>query len=262
MYPKLFEFGPITLHTYGLLLATAFLAATVLTARLARKDDIPSARVWDLGFIIILSALIGAKLLMVAADAGYYLENPSSLFSLSFWRAGGVFYGGLIGALIGSYLYLRRDRRIPYAAMADAAAPAIALGQGIGRLGCFAAGCDYGTPANVPWAVTFTSQYAHEKFGVPINIALHPAQLYESLGAFLLFLLLLVVHRRRQFQGQVMCLYLMGYGIVRFTVEFFRGDLDRGFLWGEQLSISQAISLSFIVLSLVAYRRLSAKARN
>jgi phosphatidylglycerol:prolipoprotein diacylglycerol transferase len=253
MFPKLFELGPLTIHSYGLLLATAFLVATALVARLAEKDGIARSRAWDLGFVILISGLLGAKLLMIITNAGYYLSSPSQLLSLDFWRSGGVFYGGLLGALLGSYLYLRRDRSISFWKMADAAAPAIALGQAVGRLGCFAAGCDYGTQSNAPWAVTFTSEYAHQYVGVPVNIALHPVQLYESASAFLLCGFLVWLHGQRSFPGQIFCAYVSVYAVLRFFLEFFRGDVDRGFVFGGLLSTSQLISMLLLVVALIAY---------
>ena len=96
MFPKLVEFGPITLHTYGLLLATAYLVSIVFASHLAKKEGVPVSRVWDLGLVIIISALVGAKILLIFTDFGGYLENPSRLLSVEFWQAGGVYYLSLI----------------------------------------------------------------------------------------------------------------------------------------------------------------------
>lgn len=254
MFPKLFEIGPLTLHTYGVLLASACLIAISLAARLAARDGVPKERSWDLGFIIIVSAIAGAKILMVLTDLNtYLLQDPSRLLSLGFWQAGGVYYGGLLGAFAGSYLYVKRQPEICFWTVADAAAPSIALGQTIGRLGCFAAGCDYGKPADLPWAVTFTSEYAHRFVGVPIDVSLHPTQLYESLGTFFLFLTLIWLHRERRFTGQVFSVYLLSYSVLRFGLEFFRGDVDRGFLPGDVISTSQFIGLLLFPCALFLY---------
>ena len=253
MFPRLLELGPITLHSYGLLLATAYLVAITVAARLAASDNVPSNRIWDIGFISILSALIGAKVLLILTDLGGYLARPSRLISLEFWQAGGVFYGGFIGAVIGCALYLWKASDLKFWSIADVAAPAIALGQSIGRVGCFAAGCDYGKPADLPWAVTFTSEYAHEYIGVPLHVALHPSQLYESGTSFLIFLLLLWIYRKKSFNGQVFCSYLVFYGIARFLLEFFRGDVGRGFVFGGLLSTSQFISLFLVPAGILGY---------
>ncbi|MFB3903361.1 MAG: prolipoprotein diacylglyceryl transferase [Acidobacteriota bacterium] len=252
MYPKLIDIGPFTIHTYGLLLVLAYLAAIALAAHLAEKNGIPRVYAWDLGFVVIISALLGAKLLMVLSELGTYWREPSLLLSVEFWRAGGVFYGGLLGATAGSALYAWKHPRLPFWLMADAAAPAIALGQSIGRLGCFAAGCDYGSRTSVPWAVTFTSTYASERTGVPLNVPLHPAQLYESFTTLLIFAFLLFVHGRRRFKGQVFALYLVTYGVARFILEFFRGDADRGFVFAW-VSTSQFVSLLIVPAGLVLY---------
>ncbi len=246
MFPKIAELGPITIHTYGLLMATSFLVATALLARLAEKDGVPRARAWDLGFVIIICALLGAKLLMVLHNFDDYWQDPSKFLSLSFWQAGGAYYGGLVGATLGSLLYLRNDPRLDFLTVADAAAPAIALGQAIGRLGCFAAGCDYGTKSELPWAVTFTDPYAGDNVGVPLGVPLHPVQLYESLGTLVLFLGLLWFRSRRRFKGQILFAYFAGYGLLRFFLEFFRGDPGRGAILDGSLSIPQAISLAVI----------------
>ncbi len=253
MFPKLFDLGPVTIHTYGLLLATAFLVSTALLARLLEREGVARARAWDLGFVVIVSALLGAKLLMVATNWSYYSSDFSRLLSLEFWQAGGAFFGGLLGALLGSYLYVRRVPGLSFWTVADAAAPAIALGQTIGRLGCFAAGCDYGSPANVPWAVTFSSDYAHRNVGIPLNVPLHPVQLYEAAGALVLFFLLLRVHGRRRFRGQVIGLYFVGYGVLRFVNEYFRGDRVPGFGIDGLVSVHQLISLLLALAGISIY---------
>jgi phosphatidylglycerol---prolipoprotein diacylglyceryl transferase len=253
MFPRLFEVGPLTFHTYGLLLATAYLVAVSLLARLVERDGIARARAWDLGFVVIISAILGGKIIMVLTDLGAYTEQPSRLLSLEFWQAGGVFYGGLLGAIAGSAIYVSRYPDLTFWRLADSAAPVIAIGQAIGRLGCLAAGCDYGRPSDLPWSVTFTSDYAHSTVGVPLGVPLHPTQIYESLMTFGLFVFLLWLLPRRSFQGQVFSLYLILYSVGRFGLEFVRGDEDRGFLFGDLFSTSQFIALIIIPLALIAY---------
>lgn len=249
MYPKIIELGPITLHTYGLLLALAFLAAISLLVRQAESDEVPKNKIWDLGFIVIISALLGAKLLMVLTNFDYYTSQPSQLLSLGFWRSGGAYFGGLLGAIIGSYWYISRTLEMQFWTIADAAAPAIALGQAIGRLGCFGAGCDYGKPSDLPWAVTFTDEYASQNVGVPLDISLHPTQLYESFATLLLCLMLYKIHRSHRFRGQVFAYYMIGYGLIRFSNEFFRGDVGRGLFFDGQVSIHQLISIGLMLVA-------------
>ncbi len=253
MLPKLIDIGPIPIHTYGLLLALALLVSVTLAARLAEEDGISQKTTWDLGFVVIISSILGAKLLLVLTSLSYYIQNPGRLFSLEFLQAGGVYYGGLIGAVVGSFLFIRRVPGLSFLRMADAAGPAIPLGQAIGRLGCFAAGCDYGCPTDLPWGVTYSSQYAHNVVGTPLGISVHPYPLYESAATLILCLILVRAYRRRSFQGQIFCLYLIAYGVIRFFLEFFRGDSDRGFLFNGLLSTSQFISILIVPTALLAY---------
>ena len=259
MYPKLIDLGPLPIHTYGLLLATAILVALSMMAHLAESDGLSRKRAWDLGFVIVVSSILGAKILLVLTSWDYYLSAPSRLLSLEFLQAGGVYYGGLVGATLGSAIYVRMTPEFTFWRVADTAAPAIPLGQAIGRLGCFAAGCDYGSPSDLPWAVTFTSGYAHQVVGVPLHVSLHPYQLYESVGALSLCLILYWLFKRRAFYGQTFCQYLIGYGVLRFLLEFFRGDIDRGFLFDGLFSTSQFISLLIVPAALVIYLYLSRK---
>jgi phosphatidylglycerol:prolipoprotein diacylglycerol transferase len=260
MYPKILDLGPLTIHTYGLLLALAFIAGIWLASRNAAKAGLNPDSIWNLGLIIIFSALVGAKLLLFLSDYSYYSENPREIFSLSTLRSSGVYYGGLLLALIASAWYLQKAK-LPAWKVADITAPGIALGQAIGRIGCLSAGCCYGKPTNLPWGITFTNQYAYDNVGVPLNVRLHPTQIYESVGTFLLFLFLVWRLRRKRFTGQVILQYLMLYAGLRFVIEFFRGDEDRGFVLHGLLSTSQFIGILTILGSAVTFAYLRRRQR-
>ena len=161
-------------------------------------------------------------------------------------QAGGVFYGGLIAALAVAFWYMRRTK-LPALKTADVFAPGIALGHGIGRLGCFAAGCCWGVQCDRPWAVTFTNPEAEKLVGVPLNVPLHPTQLYEAFAEFVIFAFLYWRIRKPHDTGSIIGLYLMLYATVRFTVEFFRNH-EQGNLWGGPLDTSQWISLGLVML--------------
>src|SRR6267143_753721 len=176
MYPRLLELGPITVYTYGVLLAAAYLLGLKLAMVRAKTRGLDEARVLDLGIYIIISALIGAKLLLLVTDFRTFKADPHELLTLA--RSGGVFYGGLILAVVVALWYIRRVG-LPLWTTCDMFAPGIALGHVIGRFGCFFAGCCYGRPTSVPWAITFTNPYAAANVGTPLNIPLHPTQLYE-----------------------------------------------------------------------------------
>jgi phosphatidylglycerol---prolipoprotein diacylglyceryl transferase len=245
MFPKIVDLGPVTIHTYGLLLAAAFIAGIWLASRNARKEGINPDSIWNMGLIIIFAALVGAKVLLFVSDFQYYSENPREIFSLSTLRSTGVYYGGLILALIASAWYLR-SARLPGWKVADLCAPGIALGQAIGRIGCLSAGCCYGKPTHLAWGITFRDRYAYDNVGVPLNTPLHPTQLYESAGTLLLFLYLMWRLSRKHFTGQIILEYLILYASLRFVIEFFRDD-DRGFVLRGLLSTSQFIGILTIL---------------
>jgi phosphatidylglycerol:prolipoprotein diacylglycerol transferase len=244
MYPEIFHIS--FLHTYGLLVAIAFLTALWMAARLAKEAGLNVESVTNLGIYCALAAIAGAKLMMFVVDFPYYSEHPREILSFSTLQAGGVFYGGLIVALAVSWWYMRRAK-LPPLKTADIFAPAIALGHGIGRLGCFAAGCCWGVECRLPWAVTFRDPAAHDLVGVPLNRPLHPTQLYEALAEFAIFGILWWRIHRPHSAGAIIGLYLMLYSTARFVVEFFRYH-EQGNLWGGPLDTSQWISLALFAL--------------
>ena len=243
MYPELFHIGNFPINTYGVFLALAFLSAILLAVKLGARDGLPREKIYDLCLWMLLASLIGSKLLMLLTEPEYR-DHPWQLFSLDFLRSGGVFYGGLLGAIITGYLLMKRYK-LPWWTTADACAPGIALGNFFGRQGCFAAGCCWGKPTHLPWGVKF-SQLGHEVTGVPTDTYLHPTQLYESFAMLLVFLFLLWLHKRRAFSGQVILAYALSYSVIRFAIEFVRDD-PRGDILGlttlTGLSTSQLISL-------------------
>jgi phosphatidylglycerol:prolipoprotein diacylglycerol transferase len=252
MYPVLFKlptfhlfgksFDP-TLHTYGVLLAVAFLAGLWVVSRQAKKAGLDPGRVTDLAVWVLIAGLVGAKVLLVAVEGRFYIKNPREF--LSILQSGGVFYGGLMGGIAAAWFCVRRYA-LPGWQTADVLAPGVIIGQAIGRLGCFAAGCCWGKPAQVPWAVTFRDMYASRAVGTPMDTPLHPTQIYESLGALLIFLGLLWLAPRKRFHGQVVLAYAFAYSGLRFVIEFFRGDPDRGSVFGGALSTSQLIAILLI----------------
>jgi phosphatidylglycerol:prolipoprotein diacylglycerol transferase len=244
MYPNLF--GIPFLHTYGVLVAIAFLVGLWVVGRLAREARLNPDSVTNLGLYCALAAIAGAKLMMFIVDIPYYTEHPSQIFSIETLQAGGVFYGGLIAALAVSWWYMRRTK-LPLLRTADVFAPAIALGHGIGRIGCFTAGCCWGDRCDRPWAVTFRSAEAHDRVGVPLGVPLHPTQIYEAIAEFLIFGVLYWRFHRAHRDGAIISLYLVLYSAVRFVVEFFRYH-EQGNLWGGPLDTSQWISIALFLL--------------
>lgn len=251
MHPILFRFGPLTIHTYGFLVAVGFLLGLGLAARQARKEGILPNKIVDLGFYILLAAIIGSRLFFILINYNYYIKNPLAIFKI--WEGGLVFYGGVLFALPTAVWYIKKNN-FDLWNTADIFAPSLAIGHAIGRLGCFSAGCCYGKPApGLPWAVTFSDPESLAQIGIP----LHPTQLYESAGEFINFLILITLRKHQSFKGQLFWTYLLLYSVLRFIVEFFRGDEARGFLIGS-ISISEGISvLIFLgaIAGLVVFRK-------
>jgi phosphatidylglycerol---prolipoprotein diacylglyceryl transferase len=258
MFPRLVHIGSFYLPTYGVVLAIAYLTGIWLLRRKAIAAGLPEQKILDLSLYILAAAILGAKLMLVIVEWRRYAAHPSDLIEVL--RSGGVFYGGLICATGIGIWYLRKHR-LPAWQVTDMAAPSIALGEAIGRWGCFAAGCCYGKPSDGPFHVTFTDPFAHEAVGTPLNVPLHPTQIYLSLNSFLIFLVLQWAYKRRTFDGEIFWLYVLLYSITRGIIEVWRGDLVRGFVIPGVLSTSQFIGVVTALLSLAMLFYLSRRSR-
>lgn len=258
MFPKVFSLpNGFFLPTYGVLVATAFLVAIAITSRLARRAGLNADDVTGLGINAALAGLIGAKLWMVLQNIELYVRQPAELFTLSTLQSGGVFFGGLLGAVAVAFWTIR-SKKLPLWPTLDAFAPGIALGHAIGRLGCFAAGCCWGEACDRSWAVTFRSRDANALTGVPLDVALHPTQIYESVAQAILFLILWKLYARRVAgeltAGRVFGVYLAGAGLERFVVEFFRAH-ETGPPFGGPLTVAQWVALGLMAFSVWVLRR-------
>jgi len=245
MYPRLFELGPITVYTYGVLLAAAYLLGLQLARVRAQARGLDGNRVLDLGIYIIIAALVGAKLLLLVTDFDAFRSNPRELLTLA--RSGGVFYGGLILAVVVALFYIRKIG-LPLWTTCDVFAPGIAVGHVVGRFGCLFAGCCYGKPTTVPWAITFRDPFAQVNVGTPLNQPLHPTQLYEAGAELIILIILLTTERKgRPYPGRTFWLYMLLYAVSRFIIEFYRGD-ERGSV--GSFSTSQFISVLLAPLAI------------
>ncbi len=238
MHPVLIDLGFFQIPTYGVLLYSGIVLGIWLASRRAKLVGLPGDKIMDLGAWVVLWGLAGSKILLVVTDTSY-LTSLTGLWGLI--RSGGVFYGGLIGALAAAFILLRRYK-LPFLGVADVLAPSVALGHAFGRVGCFSAGCCYGRECSASWGVVFSHPLAAELSGTPLGVPLIPTQLYEATFNFLNYLFLAWLFRRRLRPGSVLGAYLIAYGVARFVIEFFRGDADRGFVLGGALSTSQAIA--------------------
>lgn len=246
----------LTIYSYGFFIALGAIAGSIFLAYQAKKQfGVSFDTIQMLVVLIILAAVIGGKFFMLFEDPSLYLKHPSAL--IKNFSNGFVFYGSLLFA-IPTMLVFFRIHKLPTLAMLDIMAATACLVHGFGRIGCFMAGCCYGTPHEGLFSVTFTDPVCAAE---PLNTALHPTQLYSSLAIFAILAIILFVGRRKKFDGQLFMLYLMLYASARSVLELFRGDLARGFLIDGVLSNSQFISLLVFIGSLYVYIRLKNRSK-
>jgi len=261
----------VPLHTYGLLIATAFLVGLWLAGRGARRQGLDGERVQDLTFWILIAGMVGSRILFIVVNWDDYAKDPVSVFY--FWKGGLVFYGGFLGAVLVSYVYMKKHG-MPFLAYADVLIPSVSIGHAIGRLGCFAAGCCWGGACDAhfalaarfpPEALAYQSQLAQHLIsaGAPTTLPIHPTQLYESLGELVIFTVLTLWRSRKRIDGELLALWLILYAPLRSLVESFRGDEERGrvfnFLgaWAKKawwnLSTSGLISVGILAAGLALF---------
>jgi phosphatidylglycerol:prolipoprotein diacylglycerol transferase len=251
MFPILVKIGPLTIHTYGFMMAVGVAFGLWFIYAQAKKAGLDANRIMDAAFYTIIVSLIGAKLMLFVSNISYYVSYPRELFALA--RSGGVFQGGLTFGVIYALWYFRR-KKIPTWQTADLIAPALALGHGFGRIGCFSAGCCYGSECALPWATVFNNEYASELTGVHLHTPLHPVQLYEAVLNFLNFGVLFFILKKKKFDGQVFAFYIVNYSVIRFITEYFRGDHSDKifFIRGATPLASLSYPQLFCLLGLIA----------
>jgi phosphatidylglycerol:prolipoprotein diacylglycerol transferase len=254
VYPHFVHIGSFALPTYGLMAALGMIFGLAIVFRLARFRGMDPDQMWNLGGIAAFSGIVGSKLLMLLVDWRDYAEDPRRLFSIATLQSGGVFSGGLLLAIVCVWWYVRRHG-ISFLSAADVFAPGVALGHAFGRIGCLAAGCCYGRETHVPWAITFHNPWAAEFSGTPLNVPLHPTQLYEFVAELINFAFLYWLCKRKSFEGQIIALFMIVYGIERFVFEFYRGDPGRGEVLGGLMSGTQLIALGLVISGFVIYLR-------
>jgi len=269
MHPDFIRIGPLDIHTYGVMVAIGFMIGLWVAARRAPSEGIKAEQIGDLGVWLIVFGMLGGKLFHIIffwndfiagwRDAAaialersqllhfspFHQRIAVTLAELGSLREGFVFYGGFILATLTAIVFARM-KRLPLAKLVDVLAPSAALGHMFGRLGCFFNGCCYGKECALPWAVKFPPP--HVKAGIP----LHPTELYEALGNLAIFAGLSAMYRHKRFDGQIWWWYVFSYGVLRFVVEFFRGDYDV-YYFGT-LTIAQVIAVFMIVIALVGLK--------
>lgn len=251
MKNELFSIGPFTVYGYGLMIGIGIIAAYLMTEYRAQKKGLDAEPVFGLTIFSVAGGFLGSKLLYMSTRIGDIIQDPSVLKEVA---SGWVVYGGIIGGIVTAVAYCR-IKKMEFLRYLDIALPAVALAQGFGRIGCFLAGCCYGTITKSWCAITFT-QSAYAPNGIPLV----PTQLISSALDFLLFAVLILLARYLKAPGKVGGFYLIFYSIGRFILEYFRGDLIRGNV--GTLSTSQFISIftamagiGLILVSNVLYKK-------
>ena len=248
MHPLLYHFGHIAIPTYGACTALALLSALAVSMFTARRAGLSPDKIWNLQLIAILTALIGARLLMIAAHPHTFRSHPFWLLGLltlpSVWFALG---GVLLGAAAAT-LYAFAEG-LPIMKTADAVVPGVALAFGINRIGAFCGGAAWGTPTHLPWGVVYRSVIAYLWYRVPLGVKLHPVQLYDAVVSCGLLILLLWMGRRggRKRDGEIVGAWLFLYGVIRFFLEFLRGDPARELLFGGAVTLAQVLSFAAVL---------------
>jgi len=243
MFPVLLKYGPITIFTYGFFLALAFLSAIYLSAQEAKRQGLSPARFYDMCFYAVLGALVGSRLLYVFLELPTFIAHPLKIFAL--WEGGLVFHGGLVMAVAVAFYYMHRHN-LPWRQSFDALAVGMPVGQILGRIGCFMAGCCFGAPSSLPWAVTFSNPESL----CPIREPLHPSQLYEAGLLLGVFGIIYYLRTRKRFQGQLLLTYFFLAGLVRFLTEFVRNPVDyRGPIIWADMPLTQVVALGISLLS-------------
>ena len=236
MHPDLFTIGPVTIHTYGLFVALGFFAGLLITRRLGSSIGISRDQVMDMGFIIILAAMVGSRLLYILMNTSYYTRNPLDMFKI--WQGGLVFSGGVLAVVLTMVWYTKRHG-LSLGKIADLWTPAVAIGEAIGRIGCLMAGCCYGKPTDMIWGITFTNPHC---LANPLHVPLHPTQIYTSLGGLVIFVTVMLLYSKKKFEGQVFLWFLILHSTARLAIERFRGD-DRGALLSSGMSMTQFVAV-------------------
>jgi len=250
MHPELFAIGSFKIHTYGFMIMLGALSGFLYMSYSVKKElDIEREKIQNLAILIILAAFVGGKLL-------FYLENPSYYFdSLDNmkrnFRTGFVFYGSLLFA-IPTVIWFFKKEKWPLWPMLDRIAITACIIHGMGRLGCFFAGCCYGVPTDLPWGVKFTDPISQAE---PLHTHLHPTQLYSAFMILTILAILLMMKRHQRFDGQLFFSYIMMYAVGRGIIEIFRGDEARGYVIDGIISHSQFISIVIIIITLYFYFR-------
>lgn len=244
MHPILIQMGNFTIRWYGVMIATACFVAVWIAGKEGERKGIGKEKIWDFSLYAIIGAIIGARLYYVVFYNWAQLwDYPLSVFAV--WQGGLAIHGGILGGLLVSILYTRKNR-ISFWKFADTVAPSLILGQAIGRIGCFLNGDAYGYPTEMPWGLVYSPEsLAGQMFP---GQSLHPTQLYEMLFNFIIFGILWKLRKNMKVDGHLFLLYVIFYSAIRIFVEYFRADK---LTYLGDFSAAQSIGIMGIILSFI-----------
>ncbi|MGE4357669.1 MAG: prolipoprotein diacylglyceryl transferase [Candidatus Omnitrophota bacterium] len=237
MYPIIFQIGPVSIYSYGLMLALAFIISTTLAKKRAEREGFSSDLIVNLAVYLLLGGIIGARIVYVIYNYEEFKDQFIQIFMIQ--RGGLCYYGALIGGFIGGIIFLKKYK-LPFSKTADFVSPYIALGQAIGRIGCFLRGCCYGKETSFFLRIRFPDEVVYR----------HPTEIYACILNFLIFLILRHLYRKRHFGGEIFLSYLLLYSTKRFFLDFLRGDLPTVYFG---LTVFQVVSVAVFVLAGIIY---------
>lgn len=244
MYPVLVQLGTFELRSYGIIVALSFFLGLWLSVREAKRKGLDPGLIQDFAFYALLGGIIGARIYFVVfSNPAYFLKNPWEIVAV--WHGGIGIIGALLGGLLTALWYCRK-KQLSFWRFADTLAPGAALGQGVGIFACLLNGDSYGKPADIAWAITYTDPRAM----APLNVPLHPVEIYEIAAYFLVFLLVWQTRLKYKTEGFAFLTYIAGYGVARFSVEFFRGN-PAIIAW--DIPAAQVFGVGLILVSVVGF---------
>lgn len=244
MYPVVLQLGTFELRSYGVVVVLSFFLGLWLSGREAKRVGLDPAVVQDFAFYALIGGVIGARLYYVVfSNPAYFLQRPWEI--LAVWHGGIGIIGALLGGAAAALWYCRR-KGLPFWRFADVLAPGVALGQATGIVACLLNGDSAGKPTDVAWAITYTDPRSL----APLNVPLHPVEIYEMLAYLLVFVLVWLTRGRYRTHGFTLCTYLAGYGVARLSIEFFRGN-PAIFAWG--IPAAQVFGAALILAAIVGF---------
>ena len=247
MHPIIANFGPVTIYSYGLMVAIAYLLGVYVARREAVRKNIKVDLVYDLAFYLIIGSLVGARFYYLAFfNPSSFIKDPVSI--LKIWEGGLAIHGAILGGIVSGVLF-SRFHRISFWKIVDLVGPSVILGQAVGRIGCFLNGCCFGVPTESIFGIRFPKgSLAYTAYA---GLAVHPTQLYELIFNIIGFFVLWSVRQKIKFDGGIFLLYLMIYNSMRIVTSSLRGDSL--YIWNTDLKIAQITSGVIFIIALIIF---------